>query len=327
MGTGAYGGIAEVLDEASRRVAARAPGSSTPSRSTTFCRAWLRRRELPRISRSPRAAIIRARSASSRSCAGAFRSRGEESILAEARALAAGGTNELILIAQDTSMYGRDRGARRGGFAAVARDGCTTSTASSGSGCSISIRRPSIRELIEAIARCPRSVSTWTCRCSTRIPRCCGRCCGRATASAIWRFIAEFRRRSPGSRCARRSSSGFRRTRRARRLSRGVAGARGTRPRRLLRIQLRGRHAGASLGGKVPARERRKRLVRLREAQRLASERARQPAGRDRAGAGGRTAAPAKERSVPRSDRHVGGLVRAVAGRSAGRGRRDLFLG
>jgi ribosomal protein S12 methylthiotransferase len=35
----------------------------------------------------------------------------------EARALAAGGTKELILIAQDTSMYGRDRGARRGGLA------------------------------------------------------------------------------------------------------------------------------------------------------------------------------------------------------------------
>ena len=35
----------------------------------------------------------------------------------EARALAAAGTKELILIAQDTSMYGRDRGARRGGLA------------------------------------------------------------------------------------------------------------------------------------------------------------------------------------------------------------------
>src|SRR6202041_1571787 len=48
---------------------------------------------------------------------GAFRSRSEESILKEARALAAAGTKELILIAQDTSMYGRDRGSRRGGLA------------------------------------------------------------------------------------------------------------------------------------------------------------------------------------------------------------------
>jgi ribosomal protein S12 methylthiotransferase len=48
---------------------------------------------------------------------GGFRSRSEESILKEARALADGGTKELILIAQDTSMYGRDRGVARGGLA------------------------------------------------------------------------------------------------------------------------------------------------------------------------------------------------------------------
>ena len=52
---------------------------------------------------------------------GTFRSRSEESILAEARALAAGGTKELILIAQDTSMWGRDRGFRRGGLAHLLR--------------------------------------------------------------------------------------------------------------------------------------------------------------------------------------------------------------
>ncbi|MHB8141614.1 MAG: 30S ribosomal protein S12 methylthiotransferase RimO [Vulcanimicrobiaceae bacterium] len=48
---------------------------------------------------------------------GAFRSRSETSILGEARALASGGVKELILIAQDTSMWGRDRGHRRGGLA------------------------------------------------------------------------------------------------------------------------------------------------------------------------------------------------------------------
>lgn len=45
---------------------------------------------------------------------GGFRSRSEESILKEARALADAGTKELILIAQDTSMYGRDRSLKRG---------------------------------------------------------------------------------------------------------------------------------------------------------------------------------------------------------------------
>jgi ribosomal protein S12 methylthiotransferase len=48
---------------------------------------------------------------------GKFRSRSEESIVKEAQALAAAGTKELILIAQDTSMWGRDRGFRRGGLA------------------------------------------------------------------------------------------------------------------------------------------------------------------------------------------------------------------
>lgn len=39
---------------------------------------------------------------------GAFRSRGMESIVAEARALAASGVKELILVAQDTTRYGED---------------------------------------------------------------------------------------------------------------------------------------------------------------------------------------------------------------------------
>jgi len=48
---------------------------------------------------------------------GKFRSRSLESILLEAEALVNGGAKELILIAQDTSMWGRDRGLRRGGLA------------------------------------------------------------------------------------------------------------------------------------------------------------------------------------------------------------------
>jgi ribosomal protein S12 methylthiotransferase len=52
---------------------------------------------------------------------GKFRSRSEESIMAEAHALVAGGTRELILIAQDSSMYGRDRGVKRGGLAQLLR--------------------------------------------------------------------------------------------------------------------------------------------------------------------------------------------------------------
>lgn len=44
---------------------------------------------------------------------GPYRSRQEDAILAEAAALAASGTRELILIAQDTTSYGHDLGKRR----------------------------------------------------------------------------------------------------------------------------------------------------------------------------------------------------------------------
>ncbi len=44
---------------------------------------------------------------------GPLRSRRMENILEEARELAAGGVKELILVAQDTTLYGVDQGKRR----------------------------------------------------------------------------------------------------------------------------------------------------------------------------------------------------------------------
>jgi len=52
---------------------------------------------------------------------GAYRSRPAESIVREARALAAGGVKELILISQDTTFYGIDRG-ERGALARLLRE-------------------------------------------------------------------------------------------------------------------------------------------------------------------------------------------------------------
>jgi ribosomal protein S12 methylthiotransferase len=52
---------------------------------------------------------------------GAYRSRTRESIVREARALAAQGVRELLLISQDTTFYGIDRG-ERGGLAALLRE-------------------------------------------------------------------------------------------------------------------------------------------------------------------------------------------------------------
>jgi ribosomal protein S12 methylthiotransferase len=116
IGTGAYAGIVELLQDvhAGRRPV-RLDFEAEPEHDF-----------LPRLITTPRAtAYLKIAEGCDHPCTfciipklrGAFRSRSEESILKEAAALAAGGTKELILIAQDTSMWGRDRGMRRGGLA------------------------------------------------------------------------------------------------------------------------------------------------------------------------------------------------------------------
>lgn len=121
VGTGAYASIVEVLEEAR---AGRAPVrlEFQPEPEHDF---------LPRLVTTPRAtAYLKVAEGCDHPCTfciipqlrGRFRSRSRESIVMEARALAAAGTKELILIAQDTSMYGRDRGVRRGGLAELLHD-------------------------------------------------------------------------------------------------------------------------------------------------------------------------------------------------------------
>jgi ribosomal protein S12 methylthiotransferase len=116
IGTGAYAGIAELLDEveAGRRPV-RLDREAEPEHDF-----------LPRLVTTPRAsAYLKIAEGCDHPCTfciiptlrGRFRSRSIESICAEARALVHGGAKEVILIAQDTSMWGRDRGVRRGGLA------------------------------------------------------------------------------------------------------------------------------------------------------------------------------------------------------------------
>lgn len=118
VGTGAYAGIAEILEEAREGLQpVRLDFEAEPEHDF-----------LPRMVTTPRAtAYLKIAEGCDHPCTfciipqlrGKFRSRSEESIVAEARALAEAGTKELILIAQDTSMWGRDRGYRRGGLAAL----------------------------------------------------------------------------------------------------------------------------------------------------------------------------------------------------------------
>ncbi|MBV8116679.1 MAG: 30S ribosomal protein S12 methylthiotransferase RimO [Candidatus Eremiobacteraeota bacterium] len=116
VGTGAYAGIVELLDDVRAGCRPLRLGFE-PEPEHDF---------LPRLVTTPRAtAYLKIAEGCDHPCTfciipalrGAFRSRSEESILKEARALAGNGTKELILIAQDTSMWGRDRGYRRGGLA------------------------------------------------------------------------------------------------------------------------------------------------------------------------------------------------------------------
>lgn len=116
IGTGAYTGIVELLQEArAGHHPLRLHIELEPEHDF-----------LPRLVTTPRAtAYLKIAEGCDHPCTfciipklrGAYRSRSEESIIKEAHALAAAGTKELILIAQDTSMWGRDRGMRRGGLA------------------------------------------------------------------------------------------------------------------------------------------------------------------------------------------------------------------
>jgi ribosomal protein S12 methylthiotransferase len=121
VGTGAYASIGEVLEEARAGGAPLRLGFE-PEPEHDF---------LPRLVTTPRAtAYLKVAEGCDHPCTfcvipalrGPFRSRSRESVLLEARALAEAGTKELILIAQDTSMYGRDRGRRRGGLADLLGD-------------------------------------------------------------------------------------------------------------------------------------------------------------------------------------------------------------
>jgi ribosomal protein S12 methylthiotransferase len=116
VGTGAYAGIVELLEDVDAgRKPVRLHLEAEPEHDF-----------LPRLVTTPRAtAYLKIAEGCDHPCTfciipalrGKFRSRSLESILLEAEALVNGGAKELILIAQDTSMWGRDRGLRRGGLA------------------------------------------------------------------------------------------------------------------------------------------------------------------------------------------------------------------
>ena len=101
----------------------RIPARRTPPLRADHSVTWLYDHETPRLrSTPPHTAYLKVAEGCDYPCTfcvipqirGRFRSRTPESVVAEAEALAAAGAKELVLVAQDTTAYGTDRGLRHG---------------------------------------------------------------------------------------------------------------------------------------------------------------------------------------------------------------------
>jgi ribosomal protein S12 methylthiotransferase len=274
VGTGAYGGIVELLEDArAGHHPVRLQFDREPEHDF-----------LPRLVTTPRAtAYLKIAEGCDHPCTfciiprlrGKFRSRSEQSIIKEAQALAASGTKELILIAQDTSMWGRDRGFRRGGLAHLLYrlheiDGIEwirllylyPATVDS--------------ELIDAMARLPKVCKYMDMPLQHAHADVLRGMLRPANGERYLEIIEEFRRRVPGITMRSTFIVGF-----PGETQEHVAYLEAW----IERAQLDrvgffeySREEGtpsAALAAQVPAAQKRKRLVRLREAQRIASERAR----------------------------------------------------
>jgi ribosomal protein S12 methylthiotransferase len=274
IGTGAYASIVELLEDArAGKKPVRLGFEAEPEHDF-----------LPRLITTPPAtAYLKIAEGCDHPCTfciipqlrGKFRSRSEESILAEARALAAGGTKELILIAQDTSMWGRDRGFRRGGLAYLLKqldavDGIEwirllylyPATVDS--------------ELIDAMASLPK-VCTYMDMPLQHVSVPVLRGMLRPSNGARYlEIIEDFRRRVPGMTMRSTFIVGFpgETEEHVAELERWIERAELDRVGFFTYSREDGT-PGALLPDQVPEREKRKRLLRLRDAQRRASERAR----------------------------------------------------
>jgi len=274
IGTGAYAGIVDLLDDArAGHHPVRLQFDAEPEHDF-----------LPRLITTPSAtAYLKIAEGCDHPCTfciipqlrGAFRSRSTESIVKEARALAANGTRELILIAQDSSMYGRDRGTRRGGLATLLEalheiDGLEWIRL-------LYLYPATIdRELIDAMARLPKVCKYLDMPLQHAHPDVLRAMRRPANGERYLEILEEFRARIPGLTMRSTFIVGFpgETEEHVAYLEEWIGRAQLDRVGFFTYSREEGT-PGADLADQVPAREKRKRLVRLREAQRIASERAR----------------------------------------------------
>jgi len=274
VGTGAYAGIVELLEdvEAGRRPVRL---DFEPEPEHDF---------LPRLVTTPRAtAYLKIAEGCDHPCTfciipalrGSFRSRTPESIVAEAQALVRGGAKELILIAQDTSMWGRDRGLRRGGLAALLEE---LHQIEALHWIRLLYLYPATvdRELVDAIARLPKVCKYMDMPLQHAHPEVLRAMRRPGNGERYLEIIEDFRARVPGITMRSTFIVGFpgERDEHADYLQEWIARARLDRVGFFEYSAEEGTPA-AALPARVSVRRRRERLIRLREAQRLASERSR----------------------------------------------------
>jgi ribosomal protein S12 methylthiotransferase len=274
VGTGAYAGIAELLDdvEAGRRPV-RLDFEVEPEHDF-----------LPRLVTTPRAtAYLKIAEGCDHPCTfciipklrGTFRSRSAESVVGEARALVSGGAKELILIAQDTSMWGRDRGMRRGGLAHLL-DQLHEIEALEWIRLLYLYPATVDRELVETIARLPKVCKYMDMPLQHAHPDVLRAMRRPGNGERYLEIIDEFRSRVPGITMRSTFIVGFpgERDEHVEYLEQWIGRAALDRVGFFEYSAEEGTPA-AELAQRVSVRRRRERLIRLREAQRLASERAR----------------------------------------------------
>ena len=274
VGTGAYASIVELLDDVSAGLRpVRLGFEAEPEHDF-----------LPRLVTTPRAtAYLKIAEGCDHPCTfciipklrGAFRSRSEESILKEARALAEAGTKELILIAQDTSMWGRDRGFRRGGLARLLErlheiDGVEWIRL-------LYLYPATIdTELVDAIAALPKVCKYMDMPLQHAHPEVLRAMRRPSNGERYLEILDDFRSRVPEITMRSTFIVGFpgETEEHVAYLEEWIGRADLDRV-GFFEYSAEEDTPGADLPGKVSVRERRKRLIRLREAQRVASERAR----------------------------------------------------
>lgn len=274
IGTGAYASIAEMLEDvAAGRRPVRLAFEAEPEHDF-----------LPRMITTPRAtAYLKIAEGCDHPCTfciipqlrGKFRSRSEESLLKEARALAAGGTKELILIAQDSSMYGRDRGVRNGGLAGLLEklheiDGIQWIRL-------LYLYPATIDpQLIDAMARLPKVCKYMDMPLQHAHPEVLRAMRRPSNGERYLEILEDFRAKIPDVTMRSTFIVGFpgETQEHVAYLEEWIARAELDRV-GFFEYSPEEGTPGAELPGQVPVREKRKRLIRLREAQRVASELAR----------------------------------------------------